>query len=115
VNPVERTTRVYGATAARVLGLHAEQPELGRALADGVAVTGAQVLEAVRHEMAVTLEDVVVRRTGLGAAGYPGDELVRRCAQLVQTELGWSEERVEDEVAAVRRFYDIDRADVGEE
>jgi glycerol-3-phosphate dehydrogenase len=90
-----------------VLGLHAEHPELGRSLAEGVPVSGAQVLEAIRHEMALTLEDVVVRRTGAGAAGHPGEEVVRRCAELMQTELGWTAERVEDEVAAVRRFYDI--------
>jgi glycerol-3-phosphate dehydrogenase len=105
--PAERITRVYGATAARVLGLHAEQPEHGRPLAEGVPVTGAQVLEAVRYEMALTLEDVVVRRTGLGAAGYPGDAVVRACAAIVQQELGWDSERVEQEVAGVQRFYDI--------
>jgi glycerol-3-phosphate dehydrogenase len=104
---IERITRVYGATAARVLGLHAEHPDLGRPLAEGVPVTGAQVLEAVRHEMAMTLEDIVVRRTGLGATGHPGDEIVRQCATLVQQELGWSPERVEDEVSSVRRFYEI--------
>ena len=63
---------MYGATAARVLGLHAEHPDLGRPLAEGVPVTGAQVLEAVRHEMAMTLEDIVVRRTGLGRRRPPG-------------------------------------------
>ncbi len=104
---IERITRVYGATAARVLGLHAEHPDLGRPLAEGVPVTGAQVLEAVRHEMAMTLEDIVVRRTGLGATGHPGDEIVRHCAALVQQELGWSAGRVEDEVSSVRRFYEI--------
>ena len=104
---IERITRVYGATAARVLGLHAEHPDLGRPLAEGVPVTGAQVLEAVRHEMAMTLEDIVVRRTGLGATGHPGDEIVRQCAALVQQELGWSADRVEDEVSSVRRFYEI--------
>jgi glycerol-3-phosphate dehydrogenase len=73
------------------------------------------VLEAVRHEMALTLEDVVVRRTGLGAAGHPGDEVVRRCAELMQAELGWSPERVEDEIAAVQRFYEIgEPPDAGE-
>jgi glycerol-3-phosphate dehydrogenase len=106
-SPVERITRVYGATAARVLGLHAEHPDLGRPLGEGVPVTGAQVLEAVRHEMAITLEDIVVRRTGLGAMGHPGDAIVRSCAALAQQELGWSAERVEDEVSAVRRFYEI--------
>jgi glycerol-3-phosphate dehydrogenase len=104
---IERITRVYGATAARVLGLHAEHPDLGRPLAEGVPVTGAQVLEAVRHEMAMTLEDIVVRRTGLGATGHPGGEIVRQCAALVQQELGWSAERVDDEVSSVRRFYEI--------
>ena len=107
VGPAERITRVYGATAARVLGLHAEQPELGRPLAEGVPVTGAQVLEAVRHEMALTLEDVVVRRTGLGAAGHPGDAVVRACAAIVQQELGWDAERVRQEIDAVDRFYAI--------
>ena len=34
--------------------------------------------EAVRGEMAHTLVDVVVRRTGLGAAGYPGDAVAAR-------------------------------------
>ena len=31
------------------------------------------IAHAVREEMAHTLSDVVIRRTGLGAAGYPGD------------------------------------------
>jgi glycerol-3-phosphate dehydrogenase len=113
-SPAERITRVYGATAARVLGLHAEQPELGRPLGEGLAVTGAQVLEAVRHEMAVTLEDVVVRRTGLGAAGHPGDAVVAGCAAVMQEELGWSDQRVAEEVAQVRRFYEIEGREGGQ-
>jgi glycerol-3-phosphate dehydrogenase len=113
-SPAERITRVYGATAARVLGLHAERPELGRPLGEGLAVTGAQVLEALRHEMALTLEDVVVRRTGLGAAGHPGDAIVRACAAVMREELGWSQERVEEEVATVRRFYEIEAEGHGE-
>ena len=32
------------------------------------------------------------------------------CAAFMQQELGWSPERVEDEVAAVRRFYEIGAA-----
>jgi glycerol-3-phosphate dehydrogenase len=107
VSPIDRITRVYGATAARVLGLHAEHPELGHPIVEGSTVTGAQILEGLRHEMALTLEDVVVRRTGLGAAGYPGDDVVRACGAVVQQELGWGPERLDEEVAAVRRFYEI--------
>ena len=36
------------------------------------ATTGAEVLHVIRHEMAVHLTDIVIRRTALGAAGHPG-------------------------------------------
>ena len=40
---------------------------------------------AVRGEMAHTLVDVVVRRTGLGAAGYPGDAVAgARAADVIR-------------------------------
>ena len=35
----------------------------------GVATLGAEIVHVIRHEMAVRLSDVVIRRTGLGAAG----------------------------------------------
>ena len=102
----ERVSRLYGATAARVLGLHAADRATEVPVAEGVDVTVAEVLEAVRHEMAVTLEDVIVRRTELGATGYPGDAVVTACGRIVQPELGWSDKRLADEVSAVRRFYE---------
>ena len=55
--------------------------------------------------MAPTLSDIVIRRTPLGALGYPGDVAVSRAAAIVGTELGWSDDRRRDEIDAVRRFY----------
>ena len=55
--------------------------------------------------MAVTLADAVIRRTPLGALGYPGDIAVDRAADLVAGTLGWSPDRRRSEVAALRRFY----------
>jgi hypothetical protein len=55
--------------------------------------------------MAATLEDAVVRRTPLGALGYPGDLAVERAADLVANELGWPDDRRREEVVALRRFY----------
>ena len=60
---------------------------------------------AVRDEMAHTLVDVVVRRTGLGAAGYPGDEVARRVAVAMGRLLQWSDDKLASEVASLRRFY----------
>ena len=52
-----------GAPAAELEALIAGEPGLGEALHPALAVCGAQVVWAVRHEMARTLEDVLSRRT----------------------------------------------------
>jgi glycerol-3-phosphate dehydrogenase len=65
------------------------------------------VTHAVREEMAQTLSDVVIRRTGLGAAGYPGDAVAGDIAIRMQQLLRWSDERLNDELDALRAFYTI--------
>jgi glycerol-3-phosphate dehydrogenase len=65
----------------------------------------AAVIHAVRSEMAMTLADVVVRRTGLGAGGYPDREVVAVCGDLMAAELGWSADRLATEKADLGRFY----------
>jgi glycerol-3-phosphate dehydrogenase len=62
---------------------------------------------AVRHEMALTLSDAVIRRTPLGALGHPGDAVAQCAAGIVGTELGWSDERRREELEALRAFYRI--------
>ena len=57
--------------------------------------------------MAPTLADVLIRRTPLGALGYPGDGAVARAAAIVGTERKWSDDRRRDEIAAVQRYYGI--------
>jgi glycerol-3-phosphate dehydrogenase len=104
-----RLGRLYGQDASFVQALMAETPALSTPLGDGVDVTGAEVLHAIRRELAVTLEDVVVRRTGLGAAGHPGPAIVSAAAAIMAAELAWSAERVSDETAGVDRFYEIGR------
>lgn len=68
-------------------------------------VIGAEVLHAVRDEMAVRLADVVFRRTELGSAGDPGEAALSAAAALVARELGWDEARVASELAEVRRRF----------
>jgi glycerol-3-phosphate dehydrogenase len=78
-------------------------PESGlddRAPADPIA-------HAVRDEMAQTLSDVVIRRTGLGATNKPADLVINDVAGRMQNALGWSEQRKSREVEALTRFYDI--------
>jgi glycerol-3-phosphate dehydrogenase len=65
------------------------------------------VRHAVEEEMAQTLADVLIRRTGAGAAGYPGDQVVTEHASAMQGLLGWSIDKTASEIAAVKRFYEI--------
>jgi glycerol-3-phosphate dehydrogenase len=55
--------------------------------------------------MAITLGDAVIRRTPLGAMGYPGDQAAERAAGIVGSELGWSQERKRKEIEMLRQFY----------
>ena len=61
--------------------------------------------DTIPHLVALTLEDAVIRRTPLGARGFPGNQAIAQAAALVGGELGWTAERRRDEVSAVERFY----------
>ena len=64
-------------------------------------VIRAEVIHAVREEMAVKMTDVVFRRTELGLFGHPGEEALADCAGLIAAETGWSASRVESEIGDV--------------
>jgi glycerol-3-phosphate dehydrogenase len=66
---------------------------------------GAEVIHAIRAEMACTVADIAIRRTELGAAGHPGAEIVGAIAAIAAEELGWDAGRRDREVAAVDAFY----------
>jgi glycerol-3-phosphate dehydrogenase len=70
-------------------------------------VIGAQLAWAMRHEMALTLADAVIRRTPLGAMGYPGDPAAERAAGIVGSAMGWSPERKRKEIEMLRQFYGL--------
>jgi glycerol-3-phosphate dehydrogenase len=65
----------------------------------GSGTLRAEVVHAVRGEMAVRLEDVVFRRTDLGTSGHPGAAGLEACAGLMAAELGWSPARTSEELA----------------
>jgi glycerol-3-phosphate dehydrogenase len=84
--------RNHGSEHARVLERIAAEPGLAHAL-PGSDTLRAEVIHAVRDEMAVRLEDVVFGRTDLGTAGHPGAEALEQAALLMAGELGWDDSR----------------------
>jgi glycerol-3-phosphate dehydrogenase len=62
----ERLVRRYGTEAPAVVALADGRPELLEPLGPGVPACGAELLWAVRHELALTAEDLADRRTRAG-------------------------------------------------
>jgi len=100
-NTMDWLARHYGTDFEKVLTLARQDASLAQTLdADGELL--AQAVYAVREEMAKTLKDVMLRRTGLGTLGNPGDEVIAKVADVVARELGWDEARKAKEIAAVK-------------
>ncbi|MTD46937.1 FAD-dependent oxidoreductase [Conexibacter sp. W3-3-2] len=78
-----RLPRRYGTEAAAVAALADGRPELLRPLVPEVPVTGAELLFAARSEGAMTLADVLDRRTRAGLVPAWRDALHDAAAQLL--------------------------------
>ncbi len=97
----------YGSRYRDVLELAAGRSEWRTRITADSPVIGAELVMAARSEMAITLADAVIRRTPIGALGYPGDYALERAAAIVGGELGWPAARRQDEIGAVRRVYRV--------
>ncbi len=89
----------HGTRYGEVFDLVHKDPSLGASL-PGTWVLGAEVVHAVRMEMAQSLEDLVHRRTDLGLGKLPGPAL-EEAAYLMRSELGWNAKRTRRELAKV--------------
>jgi len=95
----------YGTDAAALLDVVASDAALGARLVDDLPYIAAEVIWACRAELALTLEDVLARRTriaiedrsrGLDAAG--------KVADLMADELGWSDAERARQAEAYARY-----------
>ena len=105
----ERLARVYGSSWSEVARLAVQDPSLGESLG-ATSMLKVEIAHAVRNEMAGTLVDCVFSRTELGTAGDPGDDALTACAAVASRELGWTPERTEAELAAVRHRFRVGAA-----
>ena len=102
---LSRLAEVHAERSADIIRLMIDEPSLREPLAADSAVTGAEIVHVIREEMALHLADIVLRRTGVGAAGHPGKELLHACARIAARELGWDEATASAEIAAVEGTY----------
>ena len=91
----------HGTAYPQVLAALADRPELGETLGSS-PVIAAEVVHAVREEMAMTMADVALRRTDLATGGDPGEAALGACAAVMARECGWDQARMREELDQVR-------------
>ena len=92
----------FGTNAPKVLALAREDAELARPILEDLAPIRAEVVHCVRHEMAMTIEDILFRR--LGVQLYSWRSAIHAApvvAAILANELGWSD----DVAASATREY----------
>ncbi len=102
---IEHLVFTYGSNYKNIVGYTKEQPELAEPIDPNFYVTKAEVVHSIRHEMALTLVDVIQRRTEIGSAGLPSISTLQKCAEIMSGELGWSIEKQSQEIDAAIKKY----------
>lgn len=103
---LERILTNYGNTHRLLLPYMLDNVAWSQPVGDDTAVTKAEIIHAVRAEMAQHLSDVVLRRTDMGSAKPPTTATLTATAELMAAELGWDKARVATEIDAVWTTYD---------
>ncbi|MBS1870235.1 MAG: glycerol-3-phosphate dehydrogenase/oxidase [Actinobacteria bacterium] len=98
----DRLLRIYGTRAAEALDFADGAPALREPFDPDSGAIGAEVVFALRTELAETLADVVQRRTLVGYGAHAGLEAVDAAAELAVRHAGWSDERAAREAADFR-------------
>lgn len=64
-----------------------------------------ELLYFIHEEMAIHLSDVVFRRSDIGTAECPRQDILHRIAGFMATEYNWSDERTAEEIRTVMQRY----------
>ena len=80
----------YGSLISEVLDLMISDKKLAKPLAEGLPYLKAEIIYAVTHEGAMSVDDVISRRTRLAfEAPHAGVDLAEDVATLIAPYLGW--------------------------
>lgn len=89
----------FGSCAGRVLELVRADPSLGSRLVPAAPQIQAEVVYSVRQEMAVSIEDILMRRLGLQFFDWRlAIQAAPAVGNILGRELGWTRLRTEEEI-----------------
>ncbi|TPE41081.1 glycerol-3-phosphate dehydrogenase/oxidase [Pontibacter mangrovi] len=108
-NNILEVLKIYGTDADGITALLSSHPALGQKLHQGMPHLQAEVVWAVRNEMARTVEDVLARRLRvLFLNARAAIDMAPKVAQLMATELGmdtaWQQRQVAEFTALANHY-----------
>lgn len=103
---VAHLTEVYGARALAVAELAAGDPELAEPLCPASGALNAELVHAREAEGAVTLADILHRRTMLGLRPGLGQGVAGRAARFLTRRYGWDAQRERELLADYEAYLD---------
>lgn len=103
---LDHLAKFYGSRARQVITL-AEETNCRAPISPNQPTIEAEVIFALRNEMALTLSDVLFRRTELGTLGAPSQATLQKLTNLVAEELSWSEKKKSTELQHALSFYEV--------
>jgi glycerol-3-phosphate dehydrogenase len=107
----DRLVNRYGADARLIIDMVVADPGLGEPLVPGLQYLRAEARFAAEHEMAVSLDDVLSRRTRARLLARDASaEAAASVAALLAEPLGWSEEEQRRQVEQYRASVAAERA-----
>ena len=98
----EHLARLYGTEYTSILELIERRPELREriTLTHGCLDITAQIVFAITHEAARSLDDIIDRRLVLGTLGWIDRDTIARVARVAAPLWGWDEGRIATETEA---------------
>jgi len=100
----------FGTEAERVREIARSDPALGEPLVPGLPYLRAEAVYAARHEMAVTLDDVLTRRTRARVLARDASaDAAGSVADLIAPELGWTDGERDAAVCSYRASVAAER------
>ena len=102
----ERLLRIYGTRSTAIVKLVADDSSLADVFDVETQAMAAEVVYAFEQELAQTLADCLLRRTMVGLNSTSGLSAVEAVAIIAQNHLGWSKDRVAEEVSSYRKYVE---------
>jgi glycerol-3-phosphate dehydrogenase len=95
----------YGSLIEEILEIINEDPSMSERLIPDLPYIKAEILHAVTHEGALSVEDVLLRRTRISFEDfYSGSEVATEVANIIGGELGWG---ARERNASVKSFLAV--------